>query len=216
MKIVIMGAPGAGKGTQATKLTEILAVPHISTGDIFRYNIKNNTELGQKANEYIHQGQLVPDGLTEEIVKDRLLKSDCEKGFILDGFPRTIAQAKFLGNFLQNNQSKLDKALNILADDELIIRRISGRRVCKKCGAGYHIEHIPTLAENICDVCGDEVIQRDDDMPETVKKRLETYHRNTEPLVTYYSQQGLLVNVNGEQGIEGTTKQVLKVLGIDK
>ena len=214
MRIVLLGAPGAGKGTQAETISKKLAIPHISTGDIFRSNIKGNTPLGIKAKEYMDRGELVPDELTVEIVKDRLGNADCEKGFILDGFPRTIPQAEYLDNVLTEMKIKLDVALLIDVKDDDIIDRMSGRRVCTKCGVTYHIVFNPTKVEGICDVCNTPVIQRADDAAETVLNRLQTYHKQTQPLINYYEKQGKLKVAKGAGEVEETTARVLRVLGI--
>jgi len=214
MKIVLLGAPGAGKGTQAKVLAEKLSVPHISTGDIFRANIKGNTPLGIKAKEYIDKGQLVPDELTVEIVKDRLSNPDCANGFILDGFPRTIPQAEYLDKVLSDMKIELDATLLIDVKDDEIIKRMSGRRTCPNCGASYHIIYNPTKVEGICDVCNTAVIQRADDAPETVLNRLETYHKQTQPLISYYEKAGKLKVAEGADEVEETTARVFKVLGI--
>lgn len=214
MKIVLLGAPGAGKGTQAKTISQKLTIPHISTGDIFRSNIKANTSLGIKAKEYIDKGELVPDELTVEIVKDRLGNSDCKNGFILDGFPRTIPQAEYLDNTLSEMKIKLDVALLIDVKDEDILERMSGRRVCTNCGASYNIVFNPTKVEGICDVCKSPVIQREDDKAETVLNRLETYHKQTQPLINYYKQADKLIVAIGAGEVEETSKRVIKALGI--
>ncbi len=214
MKIVLLGAPGAGKGTQAKALSEKLSVPHISTGDIFRANIKGNTPLGVKAKEYMDKGQLVPDELTVEIVKDRLANPDCANGFILDGFPRTIPQAEYLDKVLNDMKIELDATLLINVKDADIIERMSGRRTCPNCGASYHVIYNPTKVEGICDVCNTPVIQRADDAPETVLSRLETYHKQTQPLISYYEKAGKLKVAEGADEVEQTTARVYKVLGI--
>ena len=213
MRLIILGAPGAGKGTQAVNLAKIHDVPHISTGDIFRSNIKNGTDLGKKAKEYIDKGLLVPDDVTIGIVKDRLLQPDCQKGFILDGFPRTIEQAEKLDAILENMNVKLDKVLNIHVPGDEIVSRMSGRRVCSKCGASYHTEYKPTKEKDICDNWNANVIQREDDKEEIVRQRLETYHKQTEPLIEYYTKKGKLVTVKGREKIEDTTNEVIKALG---
>lgn len=214
MRLILLGAPGAGKGTQAVILAEEFKVPHISTGDIFRNNIKNGTELGKKAKEYMDKGLLVPDEITIEIVKDRLKQDDCKDGFILDGFPRTIPQAEYLDKVLNELNAPLDKVLNISVSDEIIVDRMSGRRTCTSCGASYHVINNPPKKEGVCDNCGADIIQRADDKEETVKQRLKTYHEQTEPLIDYYKKQGKLVTVNGENKIDDTKKEVLKVLGV--
>ena len=186
MKIIMLGAPGAGKGTQAKKIADLCNIPHISTGDIFRANIKQGTELGKKAKTYMDAGDLVPDELVCDLVVDRIQQDDCTKGFILDGFPRTIPQAEALTNALNAIEQKMEYALNIDVPDENIIHRMAGRRACVGCGATYHVEFNPTKKEGICDVCGEELILRDDDKPETVKNRLNVYHEQTKPLIEYY------------------------------
>lgn len=213
MRLILLGAPGAGKGTQATFLAEKFKVPHISTGDIFRSNIKNKTDLGIKAKEYIDKGMLVPDELTINIVKDRLLMEDCKNGFLLDGFPRTIPQAEYLDKALKDMNVELDYVLNIYVSDENIIKRMSGRRVCPNCGATYHVLYNPTKEKDMCDVCKVGTIQRDDDKEETVIERLKTYHIQTEPLIGYYKEKGKLVTAVGQDAVENTSKEVLKVLG---
>ena len=214
MRLVLLGAPGAGKGTQADILKEKFEIPHISTGDIFRSNIKNNTELGKKAKEYIDKGLLVPDEITVNIVKNRLEEEDCKSGFILDGFPRTIPQAEFLDKVLSELNINLDYVLNIHVPDEELVKRLSGRRVCQKCGKSYHVIYNPPSQENKCDDCGGKLIQRDDDKEETVLNRLKTYHQQTEPLIEYYTKQGKLVTAIGQEEIEDTTKEVMKALGV--
>lgn len=215
MRIVLLGAPGAGKGTQAEVLSEKLKIPHISTGDIFRNNIKNGTELGRKAKEYIDRGMLVPDEITIKIVEERLKEADCKNGFILDGFPRTIPQAEALEDVLSRLGISLDLVVNIFVTDEKIIERLSGRRVCQKCGKSYHIKYNPPSVEGECDDCKSKVIQRDDDKKETVVSRIKTYHRQTEPLIDYYRKKGLLLTVEGQEKIEDTTKEVMKALGME-
>lgn len=210
MKIIMLGAPGAGKGTQAKMIAEKYGIPHISTGDIFRANLKEGTELGKKAKEYMDQGLLVPDELTVDLVVDRLQKEDCKKGFILDGFPRTIGQAEALKNA---NQS-LDYAINVDVPDENIIRRMSGRRACLECGATYHIVYNPTKTEGVCDSCAKELVLREDDKPETVKKRLDVYHDQTQPLIEYYDKIGILKTVDGTQDMETVFHDIIAILGV--
>lgn len=214
MKIVLLGAPGAGKGTQAKTISEKLSIPHISTGDIFRANIKGNTPLGIEAKGYMDRGELVPDSLTVEIVKDRLANADCENGFILDGFPRTIPQAEYLDKVLGDMKIELDATLLISVKDEDIIERMSGRRVCLNCGASYHMIFNPTKVEGICDACGSAVVQRADDAAETVLNRLETYHKQTQPLINYYEKAGKLKVAEGAEKVDDTTSRVFKALGI--
>jgi len=217
MRLILLGAPGAGKGTQAVKLAEKYNIPQVSTGDIFRSNIKNGTELGKKAKEYMDKGLLVPDEVTIDIVKDRLQQPDCSNGFILDGFPRTIPQAEYLDEALEDMGVKLDAVLNLHVDDEVIIKRMSGRRVCPGCGMSYHIVSNPPKAGNKCDNCSTELIQRVDDKEETVISRLKTYHDQTEPLIGYYGKKGKLITVNGKKDIDDTTREVLEMLeGITK
>ncbi|MBQ9157146.1 MAG: adenylate kinase [Eubacterium sp.] len=213
MKIIMLGAPGAGKGTQAKMLSERYGIPHISTGDIFRANIKNNTELGKKAKSYMDAGALVPDELVVDLVVDRIKNADCMKGFILDGFPRTIPQAEALDYALNNQNEKIDYAINVDVPDENIIERMSGRRACVGCGATYHVVYNPTKAEGVCDQCGQELILRDDDKPETVKKRLDVYHEQTQPLIDHYEKKGALFTVDGTQDIQVVFDTIVKKLG---
>ena len=202
MKIIMLGAPGAGKGTHAKKITEKFGIPAISTGDIFRENIKNGTELGKKAKEYMDAGNLVPDELVCDLVVDRLKQDDCKNGYILDGFPRTIPQAEALTAALAKDDDAIDYALEIFLEDQAIIDRMSGRRVCKSCGATYHVVNIPPKTEGVCDECDGELIVRDDDAPETVKKRLDVYHEQTAPLIDYYKKQGILKVIDGSKGLD--------------
>jgi len=202
MHILLMGPPGAGKGTQAAKLIDHLHVPHISTGDMFRAAVKEGTDLGKKAKEYMDAGKLVPDEVTIGIVKERLMKPDCIKGFILDGFPRTVIQAEALDKSLADMNIKLDRVVNISASDDELVERLAGRRVCKACGQPYHSKYSLPACENTCDKCQGEVYQRADDKEETVKKRLDVYHAQTKPLIDYYSKRGLYVEINGEQHID--------------
>lgn len=196
MKIVLLGPPGAGKGTQAKLIVEKYNIPHISTGDIFRKNIKEMTPLGIKAKEYIDKGQLVPDEVTVDIVKDRIQQEDCKNGFLLDGFPRTVAQADALSEVLEDLGTKLDYVINIKVDENNLIVRLSGRRVCPKCGASFHVVFNPPKQEGVCDYCGAEVVQRADDTEETVKNRLSVYNKQTQPLIDYYTNNGLIKNIN--------------------
>lgn len=213
MKIIMLGAPGAGKGTQAKQIADKYSIPHISTGDIFRANIKEGTELGKKAKTYMDQGLLVPDELVVELVADRIQQDDCKNGFVLDGFPRTIPQAEALDAALEKINEKMDYAIDVDVPDENIIRRMSGRRACLSCGATYHIVSIPTKVEGICDRCGSNVVLRDDDQPETVKKRLEVYHEQTQPLIDYYKNQGILRTVDGVQPMEDVFGAIVEILG---
>ena len=209
MKIIMLGAPGAGKGTQAKKIAAKYDIPHISTGDIFRANIKNGTELGKKAKTYMDQGLLVPDELVVDLVVDRVNQEDCKKGYVLDGFPRTIPQAEALDKALSGMGQKLDYAIDVDVPDENIIRRMSGRRACVGCGATYHLEYAPTKKEGIC---GGELILRDDDKPETVKKRLDVYHEQTQPLIDYYTKAGILKTVDGTVDIEDVFRAITEIL----
>lgn len=212
MKIVMLGAPGAGKGTQAIKIADKYDIPHISTGDIFRANIKGGTELGQKAKSYIDKGELVPDEVTIGMLLDRIAQDDCKNGYVLDGFPRTIPQAESLTDALKTQGDKIDFALNIYVPDEAIIERMSGRRACPKCGATYHIVYAAPKTENICDKCGTELIIRSDDKPETVKDRLNVYHQQTEPLIAYYKAAGVLREVDGTQELPKVFEDVVAIL----
>ena len=212
MKIIMLGAPGAGKGTQAKMIAEKFGIPHISTGDIFRANIKNGTDLGKKAKEYMDKGQLVPDELTVEILLDRVANDDCKNGYVLDGFPRTIPQADVLDKELTKLGDKVDFAINVDVPDENIVRRMSGRRACLKCGATYHIEHIPPKKEGICDTCGSELVQRDDDKPETVQNRLKVYHEQTQPLIEYYDKKNILKNVDGTKDMQEVFTDICNIL----
>lgn len=213
MKLIMLGAPGAGKGTQAKKIAEKYSIPHISTGDIFRWNIKNETELGKKAKGFMDDGLLVPDELVLELVADRLAKEDALAGFVLDGFPRTIPQAESLDQTLQRIGSKIDYAINVEVADDKIVTRMAGRRACVKCGATYHLVNIPPKAEGICDQCGSELILRPDDEPETVLKRLKVYHEQTQPLIDYYQEQQVLVSVDGTLEINDIFNQITELLG---
>lgn len=213
MKIIMLGAPGAGKGTHAKKITEKFGIPAISTGDIFRENIKNGTELGKKAKEYMDAGNLVPDELVCDLVVDRLKQDDCKNGYILDGFPRTIPQAEALTAALAKNDDAIDYALEIFIEDQAIIDRMSGRRVCKSCGATYHVVNIPPKTEGVCDECDGELIVRDDDAPETVKKRLDVYHEQTQPLIDYYKAKGILKEVDGTVDMKDVFAAITDILG---
>ncbi|EOS48815.1 adenylate kinase [Lachnospiraceae bacterium JLR.KK009] len=213
MKIIMLGAPGAGKGTQAKQIADKYGIPHISTGDIFRANLKQGTELGKKAKEYMDQGLLVPDELTCDLVMDRIGQEDCKNGFVLDGFPRTIPQAEALDKALANINEKMDYAVDVDVPDENIVNRMSGRRACINCGATYHIVSIPTKVEGICDRCGEKVVLRDDDQPETVKKRLNVYHEQTQPLIDYYKKQDILRTVDGTQPMEQVFGAIVEILG---
>ena len=213
MKIVMLGAPGAGKGTQAQMLAKKYDIPHVSTGDIFRMNIKNGTELGMEAKKYMDQGLLVPDELTVRILLDSVAREDCRKGYVLDGFPRNIPQADVLDEALSKLGDKIDYAINVDVPDENIIRRMGGRRACLSCGATYHIEHVPPKKEGICDKCGQELVLRDDDKPETVKNRLQVYKEQTQPLIDFYTKQGVLHNVDGTKDMNEVFEAIVAILG---
>jgi len=213
MKIIMLGAPGAGKGTQAKKIAEKYAIPHISTGDIFRANLKAGTELGKKAKEYMDAGALVPDELTVDLVMDRISKDDCVNGYILDGFPRTIHQAEKLTEALNATGGEIDHAITVDVPDAVIIDRMAGRRMCSNCGASYHMVNIPTKMEGICDQCGTELIVRNDDKPETVKKRLAVYHEQTKPVIHYYGEKDLVLLVDGTQSMDTVFAAIVDKLG---
>ena len=213
MKIIMLGAPGAGKGTQAKMIAEKYGIPHISTGDIFRANIKNQTELGMEAKKYMDEGKLVPDELTVKILLDRVAKEDCANGYVLDGFPRTIPQAEVLNDALNKLNDAVDFAIDVDVPDENIVRRMSGRRACVTCGATYHIVHVPPKTENICDKCGSELILRDDDKPKTVLNRLKVYHDQTQPLIEYYTAKGVLRTVDGTKDMNEVFEDIIKILG---
>jgi len=213
MKIIMLGAPGAGKGTQAKMIAEKYSIPHVSTGDIFRANIKNNTELGKQAKAYMDKGELVPDELTVKILLDRVAQEDCKNGYVLDGFPRTIPQAEVLDEALTKLGESIDYAVNVDVPDENIVKRMSGRRACVTCGATYHIEHVPPKKEGICDTCGSELILRDDDKPETVLNRLSVYHAQTQPLIDFYTAKGVLKDVDGTQDMMDVFAAITNILG---
>ena len=216
MKIVFMGPPGAGKGTQAEKIIENYQIPHISTGDMFRKAIKDQTELGMEAKRYMDQGALVPDHVTIGIVKDRLSESDCKSGFLLDGFPRTVDQAKALDEILTSLDSKIDYVINIDVDLDILKERLTGRRICRSCGATYHMIFNPPAVAGTCDKCGGELYQRKDDNEETVGNRLDVYVSQTKPLLDYYSLAGNLVHINGQQSIDLVFAEIQDVLGGNK
>jgi len=213
MNIVFLGPPGAGKGTQAKILIDKFGIPQISTGDMLREHRAKGTELGKKAQEYMDKGQLVPDEIILGMVKERLSQPDCAKGFILDGFPRTVAQAEALDKILSEMGKKLDFALALVVPDELLVERLTGRRTCKGCGMMYHIKYKPPKVEGKCDVCGGELYQRPDDNEETVRNRLKVYHESTAPLIDYYKKQGILKEIDGSKSIEEITAQLLQILG---
>jgi len=213
MKIIMLGAPGAGKGTQAKMIADKYNVPHISTGDIFRANIKNGTELGKEAKTYMDKGLLVPDELTVKILLDRVAQDDCKNGYVLDGFPRTIPQAEVLDKALTELGDKIDFAIDVDVPDANIIKRMSGRRACLACGATYHIEHVPPKAEGICDRCGEALVLRDDDKEETVKNRLNVYHEQTQPLIEYYTAKNILKTVDGTVDMQVVFDSIVAILG---
>lgn len=213
LRAVLLGPPGAGKGTQAVRLVEKYAIPHISTGDIFRKNIKEGTELGKKAQEYMNAGALVPDELVVDLVKDRLQQDDCKNGFLLDGFPRTIFQAEKLDEFLSESNQKMDIVINLKVEKEALIKRLTGRRVCKDCGASYHIVNIPPKKEGVCDICGGELIQRKDDNIETVENRINVYEEQTAPLIGYYKEAGSLVDFDGEASLDEVFDAIVQAIG---
>ena len=213
MRAVLLGPPGAGKDTQAVRLVEKYGVPQISTGDIFRKNIKEGTELGKKAQEYMNAGRLVPDELVVDLVKDRLMQDDCANGYLLDGFPRTIAQAEQLDDFLKEHGTELDAVINFEVGNESLMKRLTGRRLCKACGASYHIVNFPPKTEGICDKCGAELIQRDDDTEETARKRIEVYEESTAPLIEYYSESGALKNFDAEKDPEEVFADIVRECG---
>jgi len=213
LRTVLLGPPGAGKGTQAVRIVEKYNVPHISTGDIFRENIKNGTELGKKAQEYMNKGELVPDDLVIEIATTRLLADDCKEGFLLDGFPRTVYQAEKLDEFLKEHGMELDVVIDIEVEKEELITRLTGRRVCKACGASYHVVNIPPKKEGICDSCGGELFQRADDTVETVNNRIEVYNEQTMPLVDYYKNADKLAVVDGALSLDAVFAEIVKAIG---
>ncbi|MDR1134766.1 MAG: adenylate kinase [Clostridiales Family XIII bacterium] len=210
--VIILGAPGSGKGTQAAKLTHYLGISAISTGEILRANISDGTELGKRAKEYMDKGELVPDELVTEIAVERLGRSDCTKGFLLDGFPRTLAQAEALDAYLSGNGKKIDKVLLINVTEDMVVRRLSGRRVCRSCGASYHVATMPPAKEGVCDLCSGELIQRSDDNEETVRNRIRVYEQQTLPLIEYYRGKGLLASMDGEAGLEEIFAEIVELL----
>ena len=212
MNLMVFGAPGAGKGTQAKFLVEKYGIPQISTGDMLRAAIVEKTAMGLEAKRYMDAGELVPDSTIIGIIEERLAKEDCQKGFILDGFPRTLAQAEALDELLEKQGKKIDKVLSFEVPNELIIKRIAGRRVCPKCGASYHVEFNPPKAEGICDACGSELIIRKDDNEETVKNRLSNYHSQTAPLVDFYKNKGVFAQIDGSQKLEKVTQDMFAKL----
>ncbi|MDO0935617.1 adenylate kinase [Streptomyces sp. DG2A-72] len=213
MRIVLVGPPGAGKGTQATRLAEKLCIPHISTGDLFRANISQQTELGKLAKSYMDAGNLVPDEVTIAMAKDRMEQPDAENGFLLDGFPRNVSQAEALDEVLETEDVKLDAVLDLEAPEEEVVKRIAGRRICRRDSSHvFHVTYSPPKKEGVCDVCGGELYQRDDDSEETVRKRLEVYHTQTEPIIDYYKTQGLVVTINAMGPVDEVTGRALEAL----
>lgn len=212
MKIIMVGAPGAGKGTQAKRIAEKFDIPHVSTGDIFRANLKEGTELGLKAKVYMDQGALVPDEITIGMLMDRIHREDCKKGYVLDGFPRNIPQAEALTKALEAEGESIDYVIDVNVPDENIMDRMSGRRTCRKCGEGFHTKFKPSMVEGVCDVCGGELYTRDDDLPETVKKRLTVYHDQTQPLIDYYGRQHILKSVDGTQKMDKVFADIVAIL----
>ncbi len=214
MRLVLLGPPGAGKGTQAANITDSYKIPHISTGDIFRKNVKEGTELGKKAKGYMDKGELVPDEVVVAIVEDRLKEEDCSDGFLLDGFPRTVNQAEQLDSVLAEMDVAIDKVINIDVRKDTLVERAAGRRVCRSCGATYHVMFKPAQKKGICDLCGGEVYQRDDDTEDTVSKRIEVYINETQPLIEYYSRKQNLITIDGEQNIQKVFKDIMAALGV--
>ncbi len=214
LRAILLGPPGAGKGTQAVNIVDKYGIPHISTGDIFRENIKKGTELGKKAQEYMNRGELVPDDLVIEIATSRLLEDDCKNGFLLDGFPRTVYQAEKLDEFMAAHDGKIDKVLDIAVEKDELITRLTGRRVCKTCGASYHVVNIPPKTEGICDRCGSELVQRADDNLETVTNRIDVYEAQTKPLVDYYENAGNIAHIDGATGLDNVFADIVKALGV--
>ena len=213
LRMILLGPPGAGKGTQAVRITEKYNIPHISTGDIFRKNIKEGTELGKRAQEYMNKGELVPDDLVIEIAEARLIENDCKNGFLLDGFPRTVYQAEKLDEFLESNHIALDKVLDINVDKDELMTRLIGRRVCRVCGATYHVINMPPEKDGVCDVCGGELYQRSDDTAATVENRIEVYNASTVPLVEYYEKAGKVAHIDGSNGLDEVFDSIVNVLG---
>jgi adenylate kinase len=212
VRIVLVGPPGAGKGTQAQFISSHLSVPKISTGDIFRANVSGNTPLGRKAKEYMDRGDLVPDEVTIAMVRDRLAEDDAQEGFLLDGFPRNVPQAETLKKILSEMDQRLDLVLELVVDDDEVVRRLSGRRTCRKCGRIWHVAFDPPSKEGVCDVCGGELFQRDDDREETIRHRLEVYQEQTAPLASFYADEGILVGIDAAGPVEEVTERALAAL----
>ena len=213
LRLIMLGPPGAGKGTQAARICEKYGIPHVSTGDIFRKHIKEGTDFGKKAQEYMNRGELVPDDLVIEIAKARLLEEDCQNGFLLDGFPRTVYQAEQLDKFLNEENLSIDKVLNIDVDKEVLMTRLIGRRVCRNCGATYHVITMRPEKEGICDICGGELYQRSDDTAATVENRIEVYAAQTMPLIEYYNNLGKIARIDGGAELEDVFGEIVQVLG---
>lgn len=212
MRVILLGPPGAGKGTQAASVSEELKLPHISTGDMFRHALKNETPLGIEAKKYMDEGELVPDDIVVAMVRERIEDDDCKNGFILDGFPRTIVQAEKLDETLETTGIKIDVVLNLSCEDSVILARLTGRRVCRACGAIYHVTNLPPKQEGICDKCGGELYQRDDDKEETIMNRLDVYRASTEQLIEYYRRKDLLKDVDANAQREDTLQEMLRIL----
>lgn len=212
MRIVFLGPPGAGKGTQAETLSKEKKLPHISSGNLLRESVENDTETGRKAQQHINKGQLVPDQIVVDIIRERILKNDCKNGFILDGFPRTLSQAIVLDEMLKNLGNKLDIVFYFAISKESIVLRLSGRRICAICGANYHVKFVPSLKDGICDKCGGKLYQRTDDKLETVLERIKVYHEQTEDLINYYKKNGILKEIESESNVESITENILKVI----
>jgi len=213
LRLILLGPPGAGKGTQAARIVDKYQIPHISTGDIFRKNIKEGTELGKRAQEYMNKGELVPDDLVIEIAEARILEDDCKSGYLLDGFPRTVYQAEKLDEFLNEKGLSITKVINIGVEDPILMERLIGRRVCRACGATYHMQNMPSKTEGICDVCGGELYQRGDDTAETVENRINVYNAQTMPLVDYYSNTGRLAHIDGALSTDSVFANIVGILG---
>lgn len=213
LRLILLGPPGAGKGTQAARICQKYSIPHISTGDIFRKHIKEGTGFGKKAQEYMNKGELVPDDLVLEIAEARLIEEDCSNGFLLDGFPRTVNQAEQLDKFLNERNLDIDKVLDIDIDKEVLMTRLIGRRVCRSCGATYHVINMPPEKEGVCDVCGGELYQRSDDAAATVENRIEVYIARTMPLVEYYEKLGKIAHIDGDKGLEDVFSDIVSVIG---
>ncbi|MDD2190384.1 MAG: adenylate kinase [Eubacteriales bacterium] len=213
MNLILLGPPGAGKGTQAVRISQKYSIPHISTGDIFRKNIKEGTELGKKAQEYMNKGELVPDNLVIEIAAARLMEDDCQQGFLLDGFPRTVMQAEELDKFLDQRNHPIYKVIDIDVDKEELMTRLIGRRVCRSCGATYHVINMPPEKEGLCDICGGELYQRSDDSASTVANRLEVYNTSTKPLIEYYERSGRIIHIDGGKDQEDVFTDIINAIG---